>query len=274
MTIHSIEPIRLICSDVDHTLLTEEQQLLPMTEATLRRLQERGVKIILATGKNLGATRAIADRLKLDDPLIFVNGSLIQYRDGKIFNRHELQPEITEQLIQLGESQGMDMMLYVTNDIFVKEGGKYSHALDKYGGPKPIELKDWQDMGANLAHILKFVFIDEDFSRLERMKVILEKNISNGIELCFSLPILLEVQPAGVSKGSALEKVAKLLELPREALMAFGDGNNDIEMLQYAGIGVALENATPELKNVASHLAPSNNEEGLARFLQDFFNLQ
>ncbi len=274
MTIHSIDQIRLVCFDVDHTLLSEEQQLLPTTEDILRKLQARDIKIILATGKNLGATRDIVDLLKLDDPLIFANGSLIQYRNGEVFSQKELEPERTQQILQLGDSRGMDMMLYVTNDTIIKEGGKFSHALDKYGSPKSREITQWQDLGSDLNHILKIVFIDEDHSKLIVMKQILEKNISDGIEICFSLPILLEIQPAGVNKGSALEEVAQFLKFPREALIAFGDGNNDIEMIKFAGIGVALENATPELKKAANYVVPSNNEEGPVQFLKDFFNLQ
>jgi hypothetical protein len=274
LTLPSIDQIRLICSDVDHTLLSDDQQLLPMTEKTLRKLQSRGIKVILATGKNLGATRAIVDLLQLDDPLIFANGSLIQYRTGKVFCQREIAPERTRQIIRLGEQHGMDMMLYVTNETIIKAGGKFSHALDKYGGPRSREVRQWQDVGSDLDHILKIVFIDEDFQRLASMGKVLEKNISNGIETCFSLPILLEVAPSGVSKGTALEEVARFLKLPREALIAFGDGNNDIEMIRFAGIGVALENATPGLKNVADYIVPSNNEEGPAQFLRQIFNLQ
>jgi hypothetical protein len=274
LTIHSIDQIRLVCFDVDHTLLSDEQQLLPLTEDTLRKLQARGIKIILATGKNLAATRDIVDRLKLDDPLIFANGSLIQYRNGEILSQKDLKPERTRQILQLGDAKGLDMMLYVTNDTIVKEGGKFLHALDRYGGPKSKEVAQWQDIGTNLDHILKIVFIDEEYNKLVEMSRILETNIPDGIETCFSLPILLEVQPEGVSKGSALEEVTHFLKLPREALIAFGDGNNDIEMIQFAGIGVALENATPELKKVANYVVASNNEEGPAQFLRDIFILR
>ena len=274
MAIHSTDQIRLVCFDVDHTLLSEEQQLLPTTEDTLRKLQARDVKVILATGKNLGATRDIVDLLKLDDPLIFANGSLIQYRNGEVLSQKELEAEHTRQILQLGDARGMDMMLYVTNDTIVKAGGKFLHALDKYGSPKSKEVAHWQELGTDLDHILKIVFIDEDHNKLIEMKRILEKNISDGIENCFSLPILLEIQPAGVNKGSALEEVAQFLKIPREALIAFGDGNNDIEMIQFAGIGVALENATPDLKKAANYVVPSNNEEGPAQFLRNFFNLQ
>ena len=264
----------LICFDVDHTLLSDDQLLLPMTEKTIRELQAQGKKIILATGKNLGATRDIVDRLQLDDPLIFANGSLVQYRNGKVLFQHEIKPCRTRHVLQLGEEQGMDMMLYTINDTAIKAGGRFSHALDKYGHPKSKEVIRWEDIETDLDHILKIVFIDEDSQKLKKMDRILKEKIPNEISTCFSLPILLEVQPVGVSKGTALEEVARFLELPRGAIIAFGDGNNDIEMIQFAGIGVAVENATPRLKDVANHIVSSNNEEGPAQFLRMLFNLQ
>jgi len=136
-------------------------------------------------------------------------------------------------------------------------------------------VEKWDDLGDALQQVLKIVFIDgEDHQRLERMDEILQREIETGIDTVFSLPILLEVQPQGVCKGTALQQVAEMLQIPREEIIAFGDGNNDKEMLQFAGIGVALQNATPELKLAADKIVPSNNEEGPAKFLCEYFNLR
>ena len=275
MTLISADQIRLICFDVDHTLLTDQQKLTQNTERVLRQIQTKGIKIILATGKNLAAIRPIVDKLKLDDPHIFANGSLIQYPDGGIVYQRVLPPQQVRRILELGDEQRLDMMLYVTNDTFVKKSGRFSHVLDKYGGPKPGIVADWSELGEALNHILKIVFIHaNDHCYLENMELILKENIKTGIVTCQTLPILLEVQPTGVNKGAALERVARILKFNRESLLAFGDGNNDLEMLQYAGLGVALENATPELKMNADHIVPSNNDEGPAEFLKRYFNLQ
>ena len=79
--------------------------------------------------------------------------------------------------------------------------------------------------------------------------------------------------PRGVSKGNTLHELSQLINIPLDNMMAFGDGNNDIEMLEFAGVGVALGNATPELKEVADHVTLTNNEDGPALFLRDYFNL-
>ncbi len=270
----SADRIRLVCFDVDYTLLNDDQQLLPMTEQTLKNLQLLGVKVILATGKNLNATRDIVDRLELNDPLIFSNGSIIQYRDGRIFSRKEIDPERARQVIQLGDEHELDMMISIADDVFVKEDGRFVHNLDKYGNSKLIEVKQWQDIGSNLEHIQKIVFIDEDHSELVKMNGILNSSILSGIKTTYSLSILLEVQPEGVSKGSALRELTQFLDYPREAVIVFGDGDNDIEMVEFAGIGVAVENATPGLKKVADLIVPSNNEEGPAQLLNKIVNLR
>jgi hypothetical protein len=273
--IHPADKIRLVCFDVDHTLLTDQQELTPKTAQTICDLQKQEIKVILATGKNLAAVQEIVDRFSLDDPLIFINGCLIQYRGGRVAYKRTLQPQYARQVLRLGDEQGLDMLLYFTNDVVVRAGGTFNNALDKYGGPSPRVVSDWEDLGDELDRILKISFIHaESHTPLEAMDIVLKHNIPDGIDTCFSLPILLEVHPAGVSKGTALREVANILNIPMQAILAFGDGNNDLEMLRYAGIGVALENATPELKNAANYVVPSNNEEGPARFLRDFFNLQ
>ena len=273
MNIRSTDSIRLLCFDVDYTLLSDDHQLLPMTEQTIKRLQSQGIKVMLATGKNLSATRDIVERLDLNDPLIFTNGCIIQYRDGKIFSQNGLDPDKANKVIQLGTARGMEMMVSVPDEIFVKEDGPFFRTMEKYGNSNFREIKAWDELGSNLDRVLKIVFIDEDNEKLMDMNDVLENAIPDGIETCHSLPVLLEVLPEGVSKGSALQEVTRFFNYPREAVIAFGDGNNDIEMIEFAGIGVAMENATPGLKKVADVIVPSNNEEGTAQFLKNIFNL-
>ena len=266
--------IRLVCFDVDHTLLTDQQELTYKTKQTIFDLQARGIKVMIATGKNLAAVQSLVDELGMDDPLIFVNGCLVQYRDGREVLHEELRPDLTRRVLALGSRQQMDMMLYFVNDTVVKAGGIFNNALERYGGPTPRIVEEWQDLGGELDHVLKIVFIHSDDRRcLEEMAEILKKEIPQGIDLCFSLPILLEIHPEGVSKGAALKKVAKMLDIPMKSIIAFGDGENDLEMIQYAGIGVALGNATPTLKAAAAYVIPSNNEEGPADFLIEYLNL-
>ena len=273
MNIQSTDSIRLVCFDVDYTLLSDEQQLLPMTEQTIKKLQSQGLKVILATGKNLNATRDIVDRLDLNDPLIFSNGCIIQYRDGRIFSQKGLSPQRAREIIQLGDEKGMDMMISVPDATLVKEDGAFYRSMKKYGDSNYVELKNWYEIEPNLDHILKIVFVDEDHNKLVQMNHIINNEISDGINTCHTLPILLEVLPEGVSKGTALQELLQHFDYPREAVIAFGDGNNDIEMIEFAGIGVAMGNATPELKKVADVTVLSNNEEGPAQFLKKVFNL-
>ena len=270
-----IQPIRLICFDVDYTLLTDEQVLTEKTETTLKQLQQMGITLMVATGKNLASTRQIVDAFSMNSPLIFINGSLIQLADGEILSKHTIPYDNVQQILELGERYKTEMMLYFPDETVVRAGGRFSYALDRYGGPSPRVVEKWDDLGDTLQQVLKIVFIDgEDHQRLERMDEILQREIETGIDTVFSLPILLEVQPQGVCKGTALRQVAEMLQIPREEIIAFGDGNNDKEMLQFAGIGVALQNATPELKLAADKIVPSNNEEGPAKFLCEYFNLR
>ena len=270
-----IQPIRLICFDVDYTLLTDEQVLTEKTETTLKQLQQMGITLMVATGKNLASTRQIVDAFSMNSPLIFINGSLIQLADGEILSKHTIPYDNVQQILELGERYKTEMMLYFPDETVVRAGGRFSYALDRYGGPSPRVVEKWDDLGDTLQQVLKIVFIDgEDHQRLERMDEVLQREIETGIDTVFSLPILLEVQPQGVCKGTALQQVAEMLRIPREEIIAFGDGNNDKEMLQFAGIGVALQNATPELKLAADEIVPSNNEEGPAKFLCEYFNLR
>ena len=91
-----------------------------------------------------------------------------------------------------------------------------------------------------------------------------------GIEITGALPMNLEINAAGVNKGKAMIELGKLLGIPREEIMAFGDGNNDLKMLKEVGTGVAMENAIPSVKEAAEYVTLSNDEEGVAKFIEKY----
>ena len=266
--------IQLVCFDVDHTLLNDAQQLTPLTERTLKELQEREIHVILATGKNRDAVLEIIETLDLCDPLIFSNGCLIQTGDGKILCKHTLPLEKSQQVLDFGMRNRVNMMMYCSDRTIEKEGHQSPNLTAKYGGSPPVVVKNWEDLDERLHDVLKILFIDgRNKPFLVELEEKLNHEITEDISTCYSLPFLLEVMPRGVSKGNTLHELSQLINIPLDNMMAFGDGNNDIEMLEFAGVGVALGNATPELKEVADHVTLTNNEDGPALFLRDYFNL-
>lgn len=104
---------------------------------------------------------------------------------------------------------------------------------------------------------------DRDAARAEIQDI-------SGIEITGALPMNLEINAAGVNKGKAMIELGKVLGIPKEEIMAFGDGDNDLKMLKEVGVGVAMENAIPSVKEAADYITLTNDEEGVARFIEKY----
>jgi len=142
--------------------------------------------------------------------------------------------------------------------------------LIEYGSPQLTEIGGWESLTKCIHEVHKCLVVDrqsrENLFLLERLY---RRAIGDMVEYCHTLNEMLEVMPKGVSKLSALRRLTEMLKMDMNRVMAFGDGNNDAEMLKNVGVGIAVENATEFAKTSADLVVPSCDENGPAIFLQD-----
>ncbi|MBZ0305781.1 MAG: Cof-type HAD-IIB family hydrolase [Anaerolineae bacterium] len=263
--------IQLIAVDLDGTLLNSQHQLTPRTRAALQAAVRQGIQVVVATGRTRSAPTAgrVIEELGLTSPGIFSQGLMIHNADGSVRFQQSISTERAAEVIRFSEANRLHYYGASGATLFMQPDNPFVVAmLEQYHEPSPREVP-------SLLHILdshpinKFVFIEAP-ERLTDLRDFLLPQLVDGENLFASAPEFLEFVPAGASKGAALARLIEELNIPRESVLALGDAENDIEMLQVAGIGVAMGNAMPHVKEIADYITLSNDEDGVAEAIERF----
>jgi hypothetical protein len=265
----SLEGIRLIVFDVDGTLQDSDHQVSALCREVIQRLQEHGILITLATGKILPSVIQIAQELCIDVPLILGNGAVLQKRDGEILHYTSFEEDLARHVFKVMEAYPFDLTAYTPEKIYTKEITDNMKELLNYGGPLAEQVDEWDDISSEWSQLIKINWLDKKTpEKLPPLVSVLQKILGDDAEVCMGIDFILEVMPAGVDKANALARLADILCIQNSEIMAFGDGDNDAEMLRMAGMGVAVSNASAACLKSADVVVPATDEDGPARFLE------
>jgi Cof subfamily protein (haloacid dehalogenase superfamily) len=259
----------MIVLDADGTLLDPSSQLPEQNVRALMRYQERGGLVVLSTGKLFHAIEDICRVLDLKTPQICGNGYLLIAPDGQIVEcMGYLDSEQKKSARHVFESVGLDYMFYGTQHIWYEQGKVKQSDLDKLVAlgevePEPLP-KDEID---NLGEVIKILAFCEDTGIEDEARKIADRN--PAIRLFRSSFQFIEIVRPEVNKGLGLKKLLERLDIKPEEVVAIGDGENDIEMFEVAGLSVAMGQSEPHVKEAADIITASNAEAGVAKFLEE-----
>ena len=253
--------IKLLALDMDGTLLNEAKEIPQAHIDAIHKAIDKGVKLVLCTGRPLFGVLPYYKKLGLDtdnEYVIVNNGcSTHQTSDWSLVDWQELSKSDIEYLNDLAEKSEVQLTLFDEEHYFVL-GGK----------PNPIVQYDATLVFADLTEIT----LEEATSGKYRM--FQEQQFAD--ELCQrfsgvrSQPVIYEAMPLGTTKASALSRLAEILDIQPSEIIAMGDANNDIEMLEFAGLGIAMGNASDHVKSLADAVTASNEEDGVARAIEKY----
>ena len=264
-----INQYKLIVFDIDGTILQLHHKLDPFTKSVLLDLKDKGSAITLATGKNMKSTRSVAEQLEIESPLVLANGCLLQSLDGTIHQKHFLPVEFLQQLIEVCKRMHLDLAIHIDEDIYVKEVTDNLSIFFEYGSPTLEAVGEWMAIKALFPKAYECIVVDRNSREpLFELEKWVKSMGGDSVNICHTLPEMIEFMPEGVSKLSGIQAIAEMMNISLQSVMAFGDGNNDAEMLTAAGFGVAVENASKSAKDSADLVIPSCAENGPAQFLQ------
>ena len=258
-------PIQTIVSDMDDTLLTDEMILAPATQRVLRRCMERGIRVILASGRAAASLRPFVKQLDTRAPYICCNGA--QTRDGvtdKMLVDLQFDLPLGLECARFFEAEGMYAQYYDGEHFCYNQESDFARqyeALVKMQGVHVGPLD--QALNVRTPKILGVDAPDRIEKAFDKARMLFGDRVS----VTRSKPYFLELNPAGTTKGGALEKLAQLVDLNPETTLAFGDSLNDISMLTWAKYGVAVGNAWPQVKAAVSLTCDTNQNQGVARFI-------
>lgn len=263
--------IRLVALDLDDTLLDEQQQLSERTISALGRAMNAGVAVTIATGRMYCSTVPFARQLGIALPLITYNGALIRQMSSEqtLFHR-PIELSLAVELADLFRQRGWYLQKYVGDRLYVLEMNEDARYYAEYAKVEAIpQGEDFYRLTEAPTKMLSMGSAAE----LATIAAEVNRRYAGRLFVAASKQRYLELVDVQVNKGRALEFLAGSLGIRRQEVMAIGDSMNDIEMLQYAGVGVAMGNANPTVKAAADFVTCSNAEDGVAVAIERFLPL-
>lgn len=253
-------PYRLAAIDIDDTLVGPDKQVSPENRAAIGRLQAAGCRVVLASGREHHSMSIYQERLGLDDFVVANQGALVVHpASGRQLWRRPVPPDLAAQLLARGRAEGFDVLLatdegfvasptspWIVHDYAQRDGTLRVHArdLDVEVTRAPLKVLWYGQTPA--VHAFNRVMTDE---------------LGDTAEVVITTAHLLEFNAPDATKAAGVAAVADHYDIARKDVMAFGDSHNDVSMLRWAGLGVAMPHALPEAQAAADFIAPDADPE-------------
>ena len=263
---------KLIAVDIDGTLTNSRNEISPRTRYALLEAQAQGKKIILASGRHPIGVYPIARDLRLDS----YGGYIMSFNGGKIIDCATDQTIVTKlfpreflpDVVSVLKDSNITIITWDDKRIFAN--AKRNDYTDIEQEVLKTEMIVVEDFVSEIKFDINKILLAGEPDELDEYQKILTKRYDGLLEVYKSAPYFLELMPLGVSKGSMLPLLLDKLGVTREELVAFGDNYNDMTMIGYAGLGVAMANGEAEVKKIANYVCESNDEDGIAETLHKF----
>jgi len=244
--------------------------LRPRTREAIARVRKTGAHVILVTGRMFRAVRPYALQAGLDEPVVCYQGAVVaEPQTGKWLRHVPIPLELAREAIRALHEEGFGMNCYVNDELYVAE---ITPAARQYADFQNIELHEVGDVLSWLCEPpTKLVVIDDPIV-LDRLEERMKARLDGRMYISKSLPYFLEFASPGVTKAAGLDFLSERLGFTPERTVACGDGENDVELVEWAGYGVAVANAHERVKAAADLVCPSVDEEGVAQVLEGYLD--
>jgi Cof subfamily protein (haloacid dehalogenase superfamily) len=271
----STAEIKLLIVDIDGTIAGKSNQVTNRVKTAIRAAQAKGVRVGIATGRMYTSALKFHQEIGADFPLIAYQGAWIQDPDTGTNYRHLPVPvKIARELIDYFEQSHLfnklSLHVYLDDRLYVRD---INPDTELYIGRSGIPAHPVGDLRKVLTdNPTKILAMSEDINLIDSLLLDLRHRYpQDTLHITTSVPIFLEATQSGVNKGSAIDYIAtKLLGISAENVLAIGDNFNDVEMIDYAGIGVAMGNAPDDVRAIADWVAPHIEADGVAAAIEKF----
>ncbi len=258
----------LICSDVDGTLIRDDQSLSDINRSYIRRaIDECGAKFMIVTGRMYSALYPYYRALGVEGIASCLNGSLL-YERGKIIVNHKVDKDAALNAYLISLKHGVDMLAVSEDRWFTLNHSSYLYKakLSMYNQDSTIvDFKSFLKEN----EMNKLLFMSDDKNAVAALREELMASIKNATY--YSNRCFVEVIPYGVNKGTSIDDISRYLSIDKDKIMSIGDDYNDIEMLRNTGYSFAMGNAPEEVKSSAKFITDTNENDGVAKAIERVF---
>jgi Cof subfamily protein (haloacid dehalogenase superfamily) len=263
---------KLIALDMDGTLLTTDKKVSERTEAAIKAAEAKGVKIVLASGRPLIGINRYLEELELikgEDYVLSFNGGLVlNTKTEEIVSKVSLKGSDLKYIYEISRELNINIHAFSAKDgLITPKNSQYTEHEAEINGID-INIKNFNEVDDD-EDIIKVMMIDPQ-EILDPAIERLPKEVYEKYSVFKSSPFFLEFTHKEVDKGLGLKRLGEYLGIKKEEIIACGDAGNDLSMVKYAGLGVAMDNAVPEVKDAADYITTSNDEDGIAKVIEKF----
>lgn len=260
---------KLVAVDMDGTLLTPELEISRDTVETVRKVIQKGVIFTLSTGRMYLAALPFAKLLELDVPVITCNGAVTKCsRTGNVIDIKVIPENYLWEVINYCRDESLSASIYSDDNIFMEKGSRNMGIHERLDFAEPILVDGFKALADST--VIKIMCSSSDPYALEYKTRKLYEMYKDKLTFYFSLPYFVEIVNKDANKRNALEIIAAKFNIKREEIIAIGDNFNDMDMIMYAGLGVAMGNSPQYLKDAADFVTHSNDEDGVRYVLEKF----
>lgn len=269
---------KLICLDMDGTLLSSPSIISEENRNAVLQAYNKGIKIAITTGRLFTSAKYYADLIGIKVPIVASNGAYVREKDREeVIYKSSLNEDQLERIYEVIKKY--DLLTYFnTHDTLISEivvGENHGYKVNNKELPEERRIKfdegtDFKEaFKRHEGEILKAICVEEvDIDRLMKAKAELRQY--KDLEVVSSWTNNFEVMNAGTSKGNAVKSLAEMLDIKQEEIICIGDSENDLSMIRYAGLGIAMGNAPDEIKKEADYVTDTNVNSGVAKAIEKF----
>jgi Cof subfamily protein (haloacid dehalogenase superfamily) len=258
--------VEAVACDLDRTLIGEDALLSPRTIAAIGRVRAAGIPFIVVTGRMFRSVRPYLEQAGIEDPVVCYQGAVVADMPSGEFLLHvPIALELAREALAALAEEGAHVNCYVDDELYVDEVNEYARRYADFQSipVTPVgRLTDWLTEPPT-----KLVAVDAP-ERIVELEQRLRARFADRLFVSTSLPIFLELASPEISKGSGMAFVADRLGFDAARTIAFGDGENDVELLEWAGYAIAVDDAHPRLQAVADWTCAGPREAGVAAVLE------
>lgn len=261
---------KMVCLDIDGTLLNSNHEITEKVKSTINIVaNEKKIPVILVSARMPNGITFLQKELGIEEPIICYSGALILDKDSNVLAKEFIDVPNLEEIYKLTSKNNIHMSLYKDNEWYIEELDYWAKQESEITNIIPNVtnfnglIEQWKKEGSGPSKILCM-------SNPEEINFLKENIKGSDLNIYPSKPTYLEIMPTTASKTSAINILQKKFNVDKSEIIAMGDNYNDIDMLEYAGLGIAMGNAPEEVKGHANDITLTNDEDGVAEALKKY----
>ena len=263
---------QILVLDLDGTLTNSKKEITEPTKQALIDIQEKGKKVVLASGRPTPGILPLAKELHLEKYgsyiLSFNGAKIIDCRSKELLYNRTIPPEVIRPIYEMLKCYDMDLLTYTDTHILSSMRTNQFTELESRINQMPIVQTN--DFLSEIAFPINKLLGTGDKATIAKALETVKLHFHSRLNIYLSEPFFLEIMPQRIDKAHSLQKLLNSIGLTADSMICCGDGYNDLTMIEYAGLGVAMENAQPLVKESADYITKSNDEDGVLHVINEF----